>query len=180
LQQSGKARLISQLVPTKYGLSVKLHDSQAALTTLAKCLGLLRDRLEISPAPPSYDPASLARALADPETARLACELDRRLNAARSPQASLPAPDGPIVLPGSPEGLQGILDGPGGLASGASPVVEGKAGGAPPPAEGSPPSEAVFPNTARVEPSDDFESRPGAIVALPVKAGNLDTASEAD
>jgi hypothetical protein len=180
LRKRGLSSLIAQLVPTKYGMSVKLHDSQQALQTIARCLGMLKDRLEVSPAPPSYDPASLARALADPETARLACELDRRLNAARSPQASLPAPDGPIVLPSPTEGLQGILDDPGGLACGASPAVEGKAGGAPPPAEGSPPWEGRFPNTARMEPSDGFESRPGAIVALPVKAGNLGTASEGD
>jgi hypothetical protein len=161
LRKRGLSSLIAQLVPTKYGMSVKLHDSQQALQTIARCLGMLKDRLEVSPAPPSYDPASLARALADPETARLACELDRRLNAARS-------------------ATEGILGDSSVIAPQASMPALPPPGGDGPILEGSPPAEGGFPNAARVEPSDGFESRPGARLALPVKAGNLDTASEGD
>jgi len=48
LQAQGKTGAIKELVPTRNGLAVKLHDRAAALLTLARYHGLLVDRLKVS------------------------------------------------------------------------------------------------------------------------------------
>lgn len=87
LQQQGKAGGIKRLTPTRFGLSIELVDSQAALTTIAKHLGLLRDRLDVNIQTPAYDASKIRALLNDPEGLDLVCALDSRLAALAGPQS---------------------------------------------------------------------------------------------
>jgi hypothetical protein len=111
LQAQGKTHQIKRLTPTKYGLSVEMVDSQAALTTLAKHLGLLRDRLEIDVRPPSYDTAKIRALLQDPRGMELVCELDARLAAVDGAPLACEPSDGSSDLPAI-EGPSGASVGP--------------------------------------------------------------------
>jgi hypothetical protein len=110
LHAQGKTRVIKRLTPTRYGLSVELGDSQGARETIAKYLGLLRDRLEIDVRPPSYDTAKIRALLADPRGMELVCELDARLAAVEVAPLACEPSDGSSDLPaleGPPQALPG-------------------------------------------------------------------------
>jgi hypothetical protein len=112
LHAQGKTRVIKRLTPTRYGLSVELGDSQGARETIAKYLGLLRDRLEIDVRPPSYDTAKIRALLADPRGMELVCELDARLAAIDGAPLACEPSDGSSDLP--------ALEGPSQAPTGAS------------------------------------------------------------
>lgn len=86
LQRQGKAGGIKRLTPTRFGLSVEMVDTQAALTTLAKHLGLLRDKLDITIQTPQFNTEKIRALLADPTGLDLVCALDSRLAALDAPQ----------------------------------------------------------------------------------------------
>lgn len=46
--KSGKSHLIKKLTPTKFGLSIELHDSQAALEKLGRYHGLFKDKVIVA------------------------------------------------------------------------------------------------------------------------------------
>lgn len=43
---AGKSRLIREIIPSKYGVTIKLHDAQAALEKLGRYHGLFKDQGE--------------------------------------------------------------------------------------------------------------------------------------
>lgn len=46
--KAGKSHLIKKLTPTKFGLSIELHDSQSALEKLGRYHGLFKDKLTVT------------------------------------------------------------------------------------------------------------------------------------
>jgi hypothetical protein len=96
LQKQGKAGGIKRLTPTRFGLAVEMVDTQAALTTLAKHLGLLRDKLDITIQTPQFDTAKIRALLSDPQGLDLVCALDSRLAALALPEPS-EGPSGQVI-----------------------------------------------------------------------------------